>query len=326
MANIREVAERANVAKCTVSRVLNNSDKVSEKTRQKVLDAIKELDYTPNELARGMFKQKSGIIAMIVPSISHPFFSRMASYFEVELFKRGYRLMFCSSKGSSEREKSYLNVFKTNIVDGIIFGASNLEKEIYESFQKPLVMLDKYLDADLTYVTADHQQGGVLAANAFIKSGCKHVIHLGDVTPKNILSYQSHVELHRVLTEHHILSEEIDLPLNDYNFNMFYDFAMKILQEDPTIDGMLGADMPAAAFLKAGIHLGKKIPDELAIIGYDGTYVANINTVAMTTIVQPLDEIAKEATELLFRQIDGKKIESKEKTVKIAIRQGETTK
>ncbi len=326
MANIREVAEKANVAKCTVSRVLNGSDKVSEKTKTKVMNAIKELDYTPNELARGMFKQRSGIIAMIVPSIRHPFFSSLASYFEVELYKRGYKLMFCSAKGSYKRELDYLNIFKTNIVDGIIFGVSNLEKSFYEEFKKPMIMLDKYINEDIPVVVSNHKQGGALAAETFIGCGCKHVIHICDVGSKDVLSYQSHLELNRLLEEHNIAVETIEIQWNSFDFNAYYEFAKKVLDKDITIDGVMAADMPAAAFLKAAYHLDKKVPEDLSIIAYDGTYVSRMNTIELTTIVQPLSEIAEVATSLLFKQIDEQKIESNRVEINVSIKKGETTK
>lgn len=326
MANIREVAEKANVAKCTVSRVLNNNTKVSEKTRKIVLKAMEELAYTPNELARGMFKQKSGIIAMIVPSISHPFFSRLASHIEVELYKNGYRLMFCSSKGSYEKEKDYLNVFKTNLVDGIIFGVSNLDKEIYEGFDKPMVMLDRFINDHIPVVVSNHTLGGSLAAKEFINSGCKHVIHIGSHNSKDIISYKSHSALNRVLSENKIVVEEIDIQWDDFEFEKFYEIALNILKENESIDGVMAADLLAAAFIKAAFKLGKKVPEDISIISYDGTYVSNIGVVDMTKIIQPLSTIAKEATKLLFNQIEKKENDNNYVEVDLILERGETTK
>ena len=89
MASIRDVAEKANVAPCTVSRVLNGTANVAPETKQRIELAMRELNYIPNELARGMFKQKSGIIAMLIPSIRHPYFSNLAHYIERKLYEMG---------------------------------------------------------------------------------------------------------------------------------------------------------------------------------------------------------------------------------------------
>ncbi len=108
MASIREVAKRAGVAACTVSRVLNGTVSVAPETRQKIEQAMEELDYIPNELARGMFRRKAGIIAMLVPSIKHPFFASLADCIERKLYERGYKLMLCSTSADVEREREDL--------------------------------------------------------------------------------------------------------------------------------------------------------------------------------------------------------------------------
>lgn len=128
MSTIRDVAKKAGVAVCTVSRVLNNSATVAPKTKERIEKAMEELNYIPNELARGMFKQKAGIIAILVPSIKHPFFSSLAHYIEQHLYDKGYKLMLCSTAGIVEREKSYLKFFESNMVDGVIMAVSNLKK------------------------------------------------------------------------------------------------------------------------------------------------------------------------------------------------------
>ena len=97
MASIRDVAKRANVAACTVSRVLNGTANVAPETRMKIEQAMKELNYIPNELARSMFKQKAGIVAMLVPDIRHPYFSSLARHIEDELYKNDCKLMLCST-------------------------------------------------------------------------------------------------------------------------------------------------------------------------------------------------------------------------------------
>src|SRR5699024_7552457 len=104
MSSIRDVAKRANVAACTVSRVLNGTANVSPETRMRIEQAMKELNYIPNELARSMFKQKAGIVAMLVPNIRHPYFSSLAKYIEDSLYQNGYKLMLCSTGDDVERE------------------------------------------------------------------------------------------------------------------------------------------------------------------------------------------------------------------------------
>ena len=110
MVSIKEVAKHAGVAISTVSKVLNGYPNVSEETKKRVQDAIKELNYIPNELARSMFKQKAGIVAMLVPDIRHPYFSSLARHIEDELYKNDCKLMLCSTGDDPEREKEYMKI------------------------------------------------------------------------------------------------------------------------------------------------------------------------------------------------------------------------
>lgn len=325
MANIRDVAEKANVAVCTVSRVLNGSSSVSQKTRDKVLKVIQELDYTPNELARGMFKQKSGIVAMLVPSISHPFFSGLASHIESQLFKAGYKMMLCSTSDYLSREREYMKIFKSNMVDGVILGVRHLERQVFDTFQKPLILLDDYINNKIPVVVSNHRSGGRMAADLFIKNQCKHVIHLCDVDADQVLSYQSHIALTACLNEKGILTTPVNIRWSNFDFPNYYALAKKTLEEDPSIDGVMAADMAAMAFLKAAIKLGKKVPQEFSVIAYDGTYVADMNLMELTTIVQPLDKIAARTVELMIKMIENKPFDPSMVVLEVTLRPGETT-
>ena len=123
MASIRDVAQKAGVGVGTVSRVINGSGYVAEDTRKKIESAIRELEYTPNELARNLFKNRTGIIGVLVPDLDHPFFSAFARETEIALYKAGYKVMICNTIGSSNRELDYLNMLDRNMVDGIITGS-----------------------------------------------------------------------------------------------------------------------------------------------------------------------------------------------------------
>lgn len=199
MASIRDVAKKANVAACTVSRFLNGTENVAPETRKKIQDAIEELNYIPNELARGMFKQKSGIVAMLIPSIRHPYFSNLAHCIELKLYEKGYKLMLCSTDGQIEKERDYINVLKSNIVDGVIMGVSDLEDKEYLRFEKPIVMLDYDIGVRLPVVVSNHEMGGSLAAEKFVISGCSYVIHIGDTDLSKVESYKAHVALEKNL-------------------------------------------------------------------------------------------------------------------------------
>jgi LacI family sucrose operon transcriptional repressor len=325
MASIREVAKRAGVAACTVSRVLNDSASVTPKTREKIMKAMEELNYIPNELARSMFRQKAGIIAMLVPSIKHPFFSSLADSIEQYLYKKGYKLMLCSTSDQVNREEEYLRFFKSNIVDGVIMAVNNLEKDVYESFQKTLVMLDYYVNDKIPLIVSDHKMGGRLAAETFIKNGCKYVIHLcNEKENDGIISYEGHLELERILQKHGITCRKVEINWNAFDMIEYEKLAKTIFEYYPEVDGVMCADMAAVAFLNAGGALHKKIPEELCVIAFDGTYVVKFNEKKLTTIVQPLEEIALMVVNVMTEQIDGKGNKKINVRLPVTLEQGDT--
>ncbi len=326
MAGIRDVAKRAGVAACTVSRVLNGTANVSPETRMRIEQAMAELNYIPNELARGMFKQKAGIVAMLVPNIRHPYFSSLARYIEDSLYQNGYKLMLCSTGDDEEREREYLKILKSNIVDGVIMGVSGQSPKDYEEFGKPLVMLDYYVNDRIPVVVSDHREGGRLAAREFIDSGCRYVLHIGnEAETERIISYESHLALREELTAHGVREREVDIKWNAFDYDGYLELAKLILKEYPEIDGIMAADMPASAFLKAAVHLGKKVPEELCVISYDGTFVSNTNILEVTTIHQPMKEIGQTSVEMMLKLLRGDKIDQPLVKFPVQLKRGETT-
>lgn len=330
MASIRDVAKEAGVATCTVSRVLNGTAKVAPETQKKIEEAMEKLNYVPNELARGMFKRKSNTIAMLMPNIQHPWFSSLASEIEKLLHEEGYKLMLFSTDDKTDREEECFQILKSNIVDGIICGTSQMEEAEYRKVDKPMIMLDYKVDAKFPVIVSDHRLGGELAAEEFINSGCKYVIHIsGNRSDKNIMSFLAHEVLDQTLTQAGIRSRRVEIKWNDFDFEGYYELAKFILENYPEVDGVMAADLPAIAFLKAALAIGKKIPEEMAIVGYDGTFVTNTLLTPMTIIRQPYEEIAKRSVECLLdmirKEADRKEI-PEELFLEVKLEKGSTTK
>jgi LacI family sucrose operon transcriptional repressor len=329
MASIRDVAKMAGVASCTVSRVLNGTANVAPETQKKIEEAMKKLDYVPNELARGMFKGKSYTIAMLVPNIQHPWFSSLASEIEKILYENGYKMMLFSTADDEKREMECFQTLKSNIVDGIICGTSACDKDEYIKVEKPMVMLDLNVGKKFPVVVSDHEMGAKLAANEFIQSNCKYVIHISGIKHnKYIMSFLSHEKLDELLEKANIKSRRVEIRWNDFDFEGYFELAKCILEEYPEVDGIMAADLPATAFLKAAIAIKKNIPEELAIVSYDGTFVTKTCTTEMTTICQPYGTIAKKTVETLMQMIQQTKEEitiSNEILLPVSLIKGTTT-
>ena len=172
MATMKDVAKKAGVGLGTVSRVINNHPSVKDATRVKVQKAIKELDYSPNIIARNLKVSQSETIALIIPTIWHPFFSEFAYYVEENVSKRGFKLVLCNSDKNYQKEVEYLEMLKQNKVAGIIAITYN-DIDNYVSSNLPIVSVDRHFSEDVVYVTSDNYNGGKMAVNKLIENGCK---------------------------------------------------------------------------------------------------------------------------------------------------------
>src|SRR5436305_7551997 len=143
---IREVAERAGVSTMTVSRVLNESHRVQSETRQKVEQAIAELGYVPNSLARGLSSQKTGVLALIVPDVANPFFTKMVRGAENVAWHNGYRAILCNTENDLNREKAYLEDMIAQRVEGLLIAPtsdqSKRQLSLMEQHNVPVILID----------------------------------------------------------------------------------------------------------------------------------------------------------------------------------------
>lgn len=325
MAGIRDVAKYAHVSTSTVSLVLNNNGYVSEDTRKKVVRAMEELNYVPNELARNLYHSKTNIIGIILPDISHPFFGTFAKYAERKLYKHGYKVMLCSTTQKENGEKEYINMLNRQMMDGIIVGTHTLDVEEYNGTSKPIISLDRYINEDIPIVMSDHERGGRLAAEELIKNGCKRVLQLKGNRVVNTPAHMHYYYFEKVLREHEVVVYEEEMPWNKWDFQMFENFARESFFKYPKIDAVYGADLTVVAFLKVAQENGIKIPEDLKLIGYDGTDVTKMNAITITTVTQDIQKLADKAVALLLDKIQGNPIEEKRIIIDVTLKKGKTT-
>ena len=152
------------------------------------------------------------------------------------------------------------------------------------------------------------------------------MLHIGsEVDTDRVLSYKSQRALRETLEREGIQTREVDIKWNSLDFQNYFEMASLILKENPEIDGIMAADMPASAFLKAAVKIGKKVPEEFAVIAYDGTYVSRTNIMEITTIHQQLHEIGNRAVDTILRLIDGEMPQERYITIPVELKKGSTT-
>jgi LacI family transcriptional regulator len=325
LSTIKKVAQEAKVSVATVSRVLNSTGYVNEETRKKVLKVIEELDYKPNSVARSLFKKQSMTIALIVPNITNPFFPEVARAIEDVLSSKNYTLILCNSDDNAEKEKKYFEVMKQKYVDGVIVVTSTLTPQYIEEKGIPIVAVDRFIDANIPCISVNNIEGAKRAVQHLRATGCKKIAHIRG--PKNITSAEDRYNgyLSEVKKEAWFRPEYVKC--GNFNIEQTTAATKNLLENNPDIDGIfVGNDLMAVGVIKAAIQLGKRIPEDISIIGFDGINLCKMTNPEITTIAQPIYEIGSVAAQTLLDLIEGKIVENKHHQLQVSISEGESTK
>lgn len=325
MATIQDVAKYAHVGAATVSRVLSGNGYVKDATRERVLKAIDELNYTPNEMARNLFYQKSGIVAVIVPEVSHPFFAEFLNATEVALTNNGYQAMICNTWCEKNHELRCLEMLKQRRVDGIIFAAHSLDVEQYQGIDRPIVALDRDLNPDIPCIAANHWEGGRLAAEELIRAGCKSVLQFRDNGTVSTPSNKRYDVFEEIMAQHGIPCYSFEMDWNVFSAEYYHQITEHILEEHPDVDGIFATDETAMAVMCRAVELGKRIPEDLKIVAYDGTRATCFASPSLTMIVQPIQALAEKSVSLIVNRIQGVNTEKGTIVLPVTLRKGAST-
>ncbi|WP_426451576.1 LacI family DNA-binding transcriptional regulator [Paenibacillus sp. S-38] len=325
MATINDVAAMAGVSVTTVSRVLNNRGYISEATRRKVYGAMEALHYQPNEIARSLLKKQSNLIGLIVPNVSHPFFGELASHVEFHAHRSGFKVLLCNSHLDPVKERDYIEMMKRNRVDGIIMGSHTLEVEEYRNLRHPIVTVDRLIDESIPYISADNYRGGELAAQHLVDRGCRKIAHICGNLDLQLLANRRTDAFLETVRRHGVQHVVVQTDMNVFDQNQYEEKLEAVLREHPDIDGVFAtSDIIAAFAVKICRRLGKEIPRDVRIVGYDDVNAASWLHPALTTIRQPIGEIGRLAVELILKQLD-EELTVREHILSVELVERETT-
>lgn len=326
MATLKDVAKEAGLTVTTVSRVLNNRGYISDNARQKVAKAMEKLNYRPNELARSLQNKSTNMIGVIVPHIRHPYFAEMISNLEHEAYKKGYRILLCNSQCEDEREKNYIEICTSNRVAGIILFSGTIQEETFSELEVPLIMVERYSDMGIASVECDNYEGGALAAKKLVECGCKHLLYIGGTSgyismpaDRRTDGFRDFCEQNQVpFTE--FLTDEVN-----FNDMSYAEVLEKALREHPETDGVFAnSDVIASQILQVCRKLGIAVPKDIKIVGFDDASLASLTTPMLTTIHQPISEMAECAINLLDGAVNGKVV-AKRTVLPVCLMERETT-
>jgi len=328
MATIVDVARLAGVTPTTVSRVINNRGYISEKTKKRVQEAMDELGYQPNEIARSLTKQKSNTIGVIVPHISHPYFAKLISNLENEAAKKDYKIILCNSKEKAEKEKQYLDMCKSNRVAGIIICSGNFESNKINTGGIPVVLLEKNFEEGKLGIQCDNYQGGKLATEHLIECGCKKILHLSGVIDEEMPADNREKAFIDVCSKNEIEYFIKKYDIDTYNQMNYYDYIKAALNEIEGVDGIFASsDLIAAQVIQVCNEIKIRIPEDIKLVGFDDVDISQLTTPRITTVHQPIKEMARLSIELIDAKYNN--IEVNEKnilSIKLIIRESTVNK
>ncbi|MFD2133739.1 LacI family DNA-binding transcriptional regulator [Pseudogracilibacillus auburnensis] len=309
---IYHVAKEANVSIATVSKVINNNGRISEKTRKKVKDVMEKLNYRPNMLASALMGKQTKTIGLLIPDLANPFFSELARSIEDRGHELGYNLVICNTDYESDKENQYLALLMQKSVDGFILasGFENLEKveELMKQDIPVVIVARDFPMFSVNAVALDDFMGGYLAANHLIELGHQNL----GVVARDLWSNRE-----RLRGFNHALAEN-DLKINS-NFEFIHEIdhikagremAEKYINSDNGPTAIFACnDLLAAGVIQMAKQLGLNVPKDLSVIGFDNTSIATIIEPPLTTIAQPIQSMGKEVMDLMVSIIKGEKEE-----------------
>ena len=320
---LTDVAKKAGVSPTTVSRVINRRGYISQETIDKVEQAMRDLHYQPNTLARSLQGKQTYLIGLVFPSIRQPFFAELVERLEFYFFERGYKCILCDSENQKEKERSYLNMLAANKVDGIIAGAHNLGIEEYNNYHLPIISFDRALAETIPIVSSDNYQGGELAATTLINKGCQKI---GIITGANNTDSPTVARLGGFITA---LQDHHKTPYV-YRFQSHYTDSLRLMEirrilQEEKLDGLFCTDdLTAITVYNEACSMGIHIPKDLKLIGYDGTQFIQRYFPKLSTIAQPIDDEARLLCDLLCQQIEDNKKEVRNYELPVKLIIGDT--
>lgn len=318
MATIKDIAAEAGVGVGTASRALSGAGHVHPDTKKKIVETAKKYGYVPNQIARNFKKQSTKCIALIIPTVIHPFFSNFAYYCEYELYKLGYCLIIVNSQYNKEKEAVMLEMIKQQRVDGIMFVTHYEHENLDPSL--PLVSVDRHLGNGITYITSDNYASSCKAVRKLIESGARKIGCVCGQTKVESETRFRYMAYNDVMAENGL---EPMLFIKQFHHGDELSVMREYFDKYPETDALFtGSDMLAQAAWSVAHDRGISVPSRLQIIGYDGILKTSPK---LTVVRQNIAEMARCAVEQLMLRLNGKQAKQKvEVPAELVI--GETTK
>jgi LacI family transcriptional regulator len=307
MATIKDVAKRARVSVATVSRVLNDNPNVRPELCSRVLEAVKELNYQRDRVARSLRVRTSQIIGLIISDIRNPFFTSVVRGVEDVAYAHGYTLLLCNSDEDPAKESLYIDIMLAEKIAGVIISpvteVDNYSGVLLQA-SVPVVAMDRRMrDLDVDTVVVDNVEGACQAVSHLIEQG-HHRIGLIGGPPQTTTGRERQKGYQKALTEHGIGLDQNLIKIGDFKQDSGYQMACQLLgMDDPPTAVFTANNLMTLGALNAIHEKGLSIPEDAAIVGFDDMPWALSLAPPLTAVAQPTYELGRIAADLLLRRI-----------------------
>lgn len=307
--SIKDIAKLSGVSIATVSKIINNNGRYSEETKDKVLKIIEETGYQPNLSAKSLRMNKSFTIGLLVPDISNSFFAEVVQTIEEILFERGYSTIICNTARNINKEINYLKMLDNKMVDGLIV-ISGADKFSFSGHHKkvPYICIDREpADSDETiFISSNHYQGSFEATEELINSGAKFPCiitkkHSTTSSRERLNGFKDAMKKNNLVFE-----DKKSILIVDTTENNWIDYFDEFLTDNPQIDGIFAInDNIAIKAMEYLISIGKTVPKDIKIVGFDNSQLAIHTSPSLTSVKQDTENIALAAVDSLINLING---------------------
>ncbi len=308
MATLKDVAKLACVDVSTVSRALNGSSYVHPETKARIFEAVKQLSYQPNLLAKGLRQGKRNTLGLVIPSLKLTIFAEIAQGIEQEARKLGYGVMICSTQDNAEQEAACLNRLRNGFVDGIIIASTGENGRLIRDIKSSGISVAQVIraqDMQITSVVADYFSCAYEGVKYLVSKGCKHIgLINGNI---GLIPYKERYRGYQAAIKQFGLKENISRsrsPKYD-NFNDGLKGTHYLLEKNPQLDSIIAAlDMQGIGTIRALKERGIIIPDQIKVMSLTGHSIGSMMETSMTSIEMPAYDIGKKITQLIVEDIE----------------------
>lgn len=320
---IKDVAKLVGVSPATVSLALADDPRVNVKTKRLVTEAAAKLNYKPNEIGRSLRLQRTETVALIIPNtshhvFSHPYYSQLLQGITEVLNAQGYNLILSLNPSEQELSAAYDKVLYNRRADGVIVSSAskndrNMLRLIESDF--PLVYLGRWHDHDILGVERDDIGGAFTATEHLIKLGCRRIAHISG--PYDHQAGFDRLEGYKqALAQHGIAFNSALVIEKDFSLDSGYDAAAQLIDSGVAFDALFaGNDLMAIGAMKLFRQRGIRVPEDVALVGFDDIELASLVHPALTTIHQPMKEVGVIAAQKLLALLSGEQTEEKQSVV-----------